>query len=54
MTRVQNGCNKISIARKPFVGNDYAPSSSDEVAEVLSVPLKQWEAGLVQAFHGRT
>ena len=28
-----------------------APSSSDEAAQVLSVPLKQWAAELVQAFH---
>ena len=31
-----------------------APSSSDEAAQVSSVPLKQWEAGLVQAFHDLT
>ena len=27
------------------------PSSSDEAAQVSSVPLKQWAAGLVLAFH---
>ena len=31
-----------------------APSSSDEVTQVSSVPLKQWAAGLVQAFHDLT
>ena len=31
-----------------------APSSSDEAAQVSSVPLKQWAAGLVQAFHDLT
>ena len=31
-----------------------APSSSDEAAQVSCVPLKQWAAGLVQAFHDLT
>ena len=31
-----------------------AQSSSDEAAQVASVPLKQWAAGLVQAFHDLT
>ena len=33
---------------------DTALSSSDEVTQVSSVPLKQWAAGLVQAFHDLT
>ena len=46
--------NKISIVRKLLVGMATAPSSSDEAAQVSSVPLKQWAAGLVQAFHDLT
>ena len=51
--RARNGGNKISIARKILVGNGFCtPSSSDETqVHVSSVPLMQWAAGLVQAFH---
>ena len=31
-----------------------AQSSSDEAAQISSVPLKQWAAGLVQVFHDIT
>ena len=46
---------KISIAQKLLVGNGYCtPNSSDEAVQVSSAPLKQWEAGLVQAFRDLT
>ena len=48
MTRVRNGGNKIRTAQKLLVGT--ALCSSDEAAQVLSVPLKQWAAGLVKYF----
>ena len=55
MTRVRNGGNKIGIARTLLVCNGFCTlSSSDEAAQVSSVPLKQWAAELVQAFHNLT
>ena len=50
MTRVRNGGNKISIARKLLVGIKMATAPSSDEAAQVSVPLKQWAAGLVQAF----
>ena len=43
-----------SVSQKLLVGNGYCtPSSSDEAGQV-SIPLKQWAAELVQAFHDLT